>query len=148
FQRSTSAKNARFDGAHAAFKNFGDLFIAQSFEIAKNDGAAKDVGNLVQRILHHRLDFARSELVKWSRVHIFNLELALALFRFRVDRNILLQMTLEPAAMVEGFANSDAVKPSLQRAALAKMANPFEGFKKNFLRAVCRVGRIGQHAEN
>src|SRR5260370_36977390 len=57
-------------------------------------------------------------------------------------------MTLESTAVIQGFTNSDAVQPGLQRTALAKTANAFEGLEKNFPRAVSCIAGIGQHAQN
>jgi len=47
----------------------------------------------------------------------------IAILGLRVDRNILLQMPLEPALVIERFADGDAIEPSFQRAALPKTAN-------------------------
>src|ERR1700686_4483089 len=41
---AASAQNARFDSADATFENFGDFFIAQTFQIAQDDRAAKHIG--------------------------------------------------------------------------------------------------------
>jgi len=57
-------------------------------------------------------------------------------------------MPLEPALVIQRFANRDAVKPSFQRAALAETANAAEGFQENFLSAVSRVRSIAQHPED
>src|ERR1700747_863901 len=147
-QGAATAQNARLHCAYAAFQNFGDFLVAETLEIAKNHSTAKYIGNFIERGLHYRLNFARCELVEWSGVHIFNFQLGLAFFRFRVNRNIFLQMTLEPAAVIQGFTNSDAIQPGLQRTTLAKAANAFEGLKKNFLRAVGSIAWIRQHAQD
>src|SRR3981189_3307706 len=57
-------------------------------------------------------------------------------------------MALEPAAVIQGFANGDAIEPGLQRTSLAKTANSLEGFQENFLRRVGGVRRISQHPED
>ena len=57
-------------------------------------------------------------------------------------------MALEPAAMIQGLADGDAVEPGLQRTALAETANSFEGFQENFLRGVGGIRGVSQHAEN
>src|SRR5205807_6287048 len=55
---------------------------------------------------------------------------------------------LEPALVVQRFANRDAVEPRLQRTALAEIANSAESFQENFLGAVGGIGSIAEHAEN
>src|SRR5439155_18914607 len=72
----------------------------------------------------------------------------LALFGFGVNRNVFLQVALEPALVIQRFANRDAVKPRFQRAALAEIANAAEGFQKNFLGAIGGIGSIAKHAED
>ena len=57
-------------------------------------------------------------------------------------------MTVEPALLIERFANGDPVEPRLQRAAPAESANSAKGFQKNFLRGVGGVRHIAQHPEN
>src|SRR5713226_8454404 len=57
-------------------------------------------------------------------------------------------MTLEPALVIQRFANGDAIEPSFQRAALAKIANAAEGLQENFLGAVGGIGSVAKHAED
>jgi len=57
-------------------------------------------------------------------------------------------MTLEPALMIQRFANGDAVEPRFQRAALAEIANAAKGFQENFLGAVGGIGTVAKHAED
>jgi len=57
-------------------------------------------------------------------------------------------MTLEPALMIQRFANSDAVEPRFQRAALAEIANAAKGLQENFLGAVGGIGSVAKHAED
>src|SRR6516164_6693756 len=57
-------------------------------------------------------------------------------------------MTLEPAAVIEGFAYGDAIEPGLQRAAPPKLANTLKGLEKNLLRAVRGVRGIAEHAQD
>src|SRR5260370_24889889 len=57
-------------------------------------------------------------------------------------------MTLEPALVIQRFADGDAVKPSFQRAALAEIANAAKGFQKDFLGAVGGIGSVAKHAED
>jgi len=54
-------------------------------------------------------------------------------------------MALEPAPMIQGFANGDAIEPGLQRTALAKAVNSLEGFQENFLSGVGGVGGVSEH---
>lgn len=147
FQSAAAAQDARFDRADAAFEHFRNFLVAQTFQVAQDDGAAENIRHLSERLLHHSLNFARSQLIERRGMQVFDLDSGLTLLRLSVDRNVFLQMTLEPAAMVEGLANGDAVKPSLQRTAMAKLANALESLQKNFLRAVGRVRRIAQHAQ-
>jgi len=57
-------------------------------------------------------------------------------------------VTLEPALVIQRFANGDAVKPSLKRTALAEVMYPAKGFEKNFLGSVGGVSGIAKHAED
>ncbi len=79
---------------------------------------------------------------------IFDFNMRVPFFRLGIDGNVFLQMPFEPALVIQRFANRDAVKPSLQRAALAETANAAEGFQENFLGAVSRVRSIAQHPED
>src|SRR6266704_2260410 len=90
----------------------------------------------------------RRELLERRGSEILDFDAALAFFRFGVDGNILLKMTLEPALVIQRFANRDAVEPRFQRAALAETANAAKGLQENFLGAVGGIGSIAQHAEN
>jgi len=148
FQCAASAKDAGLHGAYAAFENFGDFFVTQAFEIAQNHRAAKNFGNLLQSAVDGHLNFQRGKLLERRGAEILDFDVALAFFRFGVDRNIFLQMTLEPALMIQRFANGDAVEPRFQRAALAEIANAAKGFQKNFLSAVGGIGSVAKHAED
>src|SRR6267143_176006 len=57
-------------------------------------------------------------------------------------------MPLKPALVVQRLANGDAIEPSLQRAALAEIANAAKGLQENFLGAISRVRSVAQHAED
>ena len=57
-------------------------------------------------------------------------------------------MALEPAAVIQRFANGDAVQPGLQGAALTEMANALECFQENFLGGIGGIGSVAEHAEN
>src|SRR6202158_474785 len=57
-------------------------------------------------------------------------------------------MTLEPALMIQRFADGDAVEPGFQRAALAEVANAAEGLQENFLGAVGGIGSVAKHGED
>ncbi len=57
-------------------------------------------------------------------------------------------MPLEPALVVQRFANRNAVKPSFQGAAPAEIANAAKGFQENFLSAVGRVRSVAEHPED
>src|SRR5207302_9731634 len=121
FERAASAQNARFDGAYATFEDFCDFLVAEPFEIAQDDRAAENIGDLAESVLYNGLDFARRELIEWRCMHIFHFKFRLAFFWFRVDWDIFLQVALEPAAVIQGFANGDTIKPGFQRAALAEI---------------------------
>ena len=148
FQRAASAKNAGLHRADAAFEDFGDFFVAEAFEVAQNHRGAKNVGNLLQRAVHGHLNFQRGELLERRGAEIFDLDVRFSFFRLGVDRNIFLQVALEPALVIQRFANGDAVEPRFQRAALAEIANAAKGFQENFLGAVGGVGGIAEHAED
>ena len=130
------------------FQHFRDFFVAQTFEIAQDDRAAKNVGDELQRVLHGYLDFLGSELIERRGAEILDVNLRKSFFRVGIDGDILLQVALEPAAMIESFPDGDAIKPSLQRAALTKTANSLEGFQEDFLSGVGGIGGIAQHAED
>ena len=148
FESAAAAEDAGFYGADAAFENFGDLFVAKAFDIAEDDGTAKNVGNVIERALHGDLNFVRGELFKRSGAEIFDFHLRATFGGFGIDGNIFLRMTLEPALVIESFANGDAIEPGLQRAALAEIANSAKRFQENFLSAVGGIGGISEHAED
>src|SRR6266700_158531 len=142
------AKDAGFDRADGAFQNFGDFLVTQAFEVAQNHRAAKNIGNMLQRFVNGHLNFQRRELLERRGTEILDFDAALAFFRFGVDGNMLLKMTLEPALVIQRFANRDAGEPRFQRAALAETANAAKGLQENFLGAVGGIGSIAKHAEN
>src|SRR5256885_15987241 len=94
------------------------------------------------------LNFLCRQLLERRGAKILDFDARMPFFRFRVDGNIFLQVALEPALVVQRFANRDAVEPRFQRAALAEIANPAKGFQENFLGAVGGIGSIAEHAEN
>src|SRR4029077_4274779 len=118
------------------------------FEVAQDDRAAENVGYLPQSPLHGLLYFVSRELIERSAGEIFDFDLRLARFGFSVDGDVFLEMALEPAAIVESFANGDAIKPGLEGAALAKTANSFEGFQENFLSGIGGVCGIPEHSQD
>ena len=148
FQRAAPAKDAGLDRANIAFQNFRDFLVTQAFEVAQNHRAAKGLGNLLQSAVDRRLNFQSGKLLEGRGAEILDFDARLPFFRFGINGNILLQMALEPALMIQRFANSDAVKPSFQRAALAEIANASEGLQENFLRAVGGIGGVAKHAED
>src|SRR5215467_17507 len=110
---AASAQDARFHRTDATLEYLGNFLVAQTLQVAQDDGAAKHIRYPGKRLLHNSLNFARSQLIEWRCVQVFDLDAHLTFFGFRVDRNVFLQMTLEPAAVIEGFANRDAIEPSL-----------------------------------
>src|SRR2546425_1145689 len=131
-QRAAAAQDARLHRTHGAIEHFGDLFVAQAFQVAQDHGAAKHFGNLLQRGLHGALNFARSQLLERRCAQILQLARAVPLFGCDVDRGLMAAMAVEPALLIERFANRDPVEPRLQRAAPAESANSAKGFQKNF----------------
>ena len=97
-ERAAAAKNAGLHGAHADFQNFGHFFVAQAFEITQDDRAAKNVRHLLEGALHGYLNFLRCELIEGRGAQIFDIDLGISFFRLRIDRDIFLQVALEPAA--------------------------------------------------
>ena len=83
-----------------------------------------------------------------ERTLLIDFDLRLALFGFSVDGDVFLEVALEPAAIVESFADGDAIKPGLEGAALAKIANSFEGFQENFLSGIGGVCRVSEHSQD
>src|SRR5271169_5581599 len=147
-ESATTTKDSRLHRADAAFEDFRNLVVAQSLEVAQDNSGAKHFRNFLQSMMHGNLNLSRSQLLKGCCPQIFDFDRGMAFFEFGVNRNILLQMALEPAFVIERLANGDAVNPGFQRAALAELANPPEGFQENFLRTVGRVGGIAEHAQN
>src|SRR6266481_9217467 len=74
FQRAASAKDAGLHRAYAAFENFGDFFITESFEVAQNHGAAKNIGNLLQSAVNGRLNFQRGEQLERRGAEILDFD--------------------------------------------------------------------------
>jgi len=58
------------------------------------------------------------------------------------------RVPLEPAPVIQRFANGDAIQPSLQRTALPEAANATKSLEKHLLRAIGGVRRVTQHAED
>ena len=148
FQGAAPAKDAGLYRTNAALQNFGDFLVTQAFEIAQNHRTAKNLRNLLQSAVDDGLNFLGRQLLERSGTEILDFDARVALFRFGVDRNILLQVALEPALVVQRFTNRDAVQPRFQRAALAEIANPAEGFQENFLGAVGGIRSVAEHTEN
>src|SRR5580700_952925 len=109
FERAASAENTGLHRANAAFQDFGDFFVAEAFEVEQNHGAAKHVRYLLQRALHGDLNFPRSQKLERSGAEIFDLDARVAFFWLGVNRNIFLEMTFEPALVIERFADGDAI---------------------------------------
>jgi len=148
FQRAAPAKDAGLHRADAAFQNFRDFLVTQAFEIAQNHRAAKDIGNPLQSAVDGQLNFQSGELLEGRGAKISDFDAGLPFFRYGVDGNIFLHMTLEPALVVQRFADGDAVEPRFQRAAAAEIANAAEGFQENFLGTVGGIGSVAKHAED
>src|SRR6202521_2045287 len=94
------------------------------------------------------LNFQSGELLEGGGTEILDLQAGLPFFRFGVDGNILLEMALEPALVIQRFADGDAVEPCFQRAALVEFADAAEGLQENFLGAVGGIGSVAKHAED
>jgi len=148
FQRAAPAKDAGLHRADGAFQNFRNFLIAQAFEVAQNHRAAKNIGDLLQGAMDGHLNFVRGQLLKGRGAEILDFDVGSAFFRFGIDGNVLLQMALEPALVIQRFADGDAVEPRFQRAALAETANAAKGFQENFLGAVGGIGSVAKHAED
>src|SRR5450755_3991943 len=56
-------------------------------------------------------------------------------------------MTLEPAAVIQSFADSDTVQPGFQGAATAETTNAAKRFQENFLGTIGSVGHLAKHAK-
>ncbi len=148
FQRAAPAKDAGLHRADAAFQNFRNFLIAQAFEVAQNHCAAKNIGNLLQGAMDGHLNFQRRELLEGRGAEILDFDAGLPFFRLGVDGNVFLQMALEPALVIQRFANGDAVKPCFQRAALTKITDAAKSLQENFLGAVGGIGSVAKHAED
>src|SRR5437879_6480610 len=102
----------------------------------------------MQRILHDGLNLARGQLLEGCGAEIFDFDGSLPFFYFGVDGDVFLQVAFEPAAMIERFADADAIEPGFQRAALPETANATKSLEEDFLRAIGGVRRITEHAED
>src|SRR5262249_49866349 len=109
---------------------------------------AKTLRNFLQRALNRHLNFVCRELLKRRATKISNLNTHLPFRRLRIDRNVFLQMPLEPALLIQRFANSDTVEPRFQRATLTELANPPKSFQENFLHAVDGIRNISEHGKD
>jgi len=147
FESAATPKDSRFYGADAALQDFGDFFVAQSFEIAKDYGAAKDLRDFLKRVLHGCLNFVRRELIERRLREIFNLDGDVAFFGFGIDGDVFLKMALGPSLVVQRFADGDAIEPSFERAALTETANATERLEEDFLGAIGCIGDIAEHAQ-
>src|SRR2546422_3403170 len=147
-QRAAPAENPRFHRAHAAVQNFRDFLITEPFKVAQNHRGAKYVRNVPQSPVHRGLNFQGRKLLERRRAEILDLDVSLPFLRPGIDRNILLQMPLEPALVIQSFANRDAIEPRLQRASPAEIPYAAESLQENFLRAVGSVGSVAEHAED
>jgi hypothetical protein len=147
-QRAAPAKDAGLHRADAAFQNFRDFLVTQAFEIAQNHGAAKDIGNLLQSGLDDDSNFQGRELIEGRSAEILDLDASLPFLRLGIDGDIFLHVALEPALVIQRFADGDAVEPRFQRAALAEVADAAEGLQENFLGAVGGVRSVTKHAED
>src|SRR5262249_49046349 len=148
FQRTAPPKDSGLHGTDVALENFSHLLVAEAFEVAQNHGSAKDLGKPLQGAADSHLNFLSCKHLERRGAEILNFQMCVAFLRPDVDRNVLLQMALEPALVVQRFSNGDAVEPSFQRAALAEVANAAEGLKKNFLGAIGGIGSVAKHAED
>src|SRR5580700_2823918 len=148
FESAAAAKDAGLHRAYAHFQHFGDFLVAQTLEVSQDHRAAKDLRNLLQSDLHRYLNLLGCEPIEGSSAEVRDVDLGKTFFGLGVNRDILLQVALEPAAMIERFADRDAVEPSLQGAALSKLADALEGFQENFLSGVGSVSGIAEHAKN
>jgi len=92
----------RFHSANTAFEHFGDFLVAEPFEVAENHGAAKNIGNLLQRALHDGLNFVRGKLLERRSAEVRNFEGGLPILGSGVNGDVFLQMALEPA-LVSGL---------------------------------------------
>src|SRR5216684_3644913 len=147
-QRAAPAQDAGFYRADTALKDLGDFLVGQAFQVAEDYRAAKHFRNFLKGVLHGLLNFVGGELLKRRGAQILDFNRAVPLFGFGVDRNIFLQVTLEPALMIQRFAKGDAVEPRFQRAALAKTPDSTKRFQEDFLRAIRGVRSVSQHAQD
>jgi len=88
FEGAAAAQDARFHRTNAAFQHFGDFFVAQAFQVAKDYSAAKDLRNFLQSVLHRLLNFVGGELIERGRAQIFDLDSVVPLFGLRVDGDV------------------------------------------------------------
>ena len=147
-QRAAPAQYAGFYGADAALQNFGDFLVAEAFQIAKNYGHAENVRHALQRRLHGVLHFLRGKLFERRGAQIFDINVGVTFFGFRINGNIFLQVAFEPALVIQRFPDGDAIKPGFEGTAVTEAANSAESFEKNFLSAIGGIAGISQDSED
>ena len=84
-EQASSAQDAGFDSADVALEHFGDFFVAEAFEIAKDDGAAEAVRDLREGMLHGNLNFVRGKLLEGIGAKVFNFDSVMSFFRFYIE---------------------------------------------------------------
>ena len=67
-QKTSSAVNARFDGARRHAEDLCRLIDGQALEVNEDDGAAELLGNLLEGTLDIRAEFRCEERVAGSRI--------------------------------------------------------------------------------
>lgn len=129
-QFAKSATAAEDSGLHSAdgnFKDLGDFFVREALEIAEDHRAAKNLGNLSESAANDGLSFMSGELFEGSGFEIGQLGGRDGAFVIIVDGDLAAMVAEEPAALIESFANGDAVEPSFERTTAAESADAFEG---------------------
>src|SRR5258707_1956055 len=100
-ERAAPAQDAGLYRADAALKDLGDFLVGQAFQVAEDYRAAKHFRDFLKRLVDGLLNFVGDKLIERRGAQILDFNRTMTFFGFRVDRNIFLQVALEPALMIQ-----------------------------------------------
>jgi len=131
-QRAAATKNSGLHGADTAFEDFRDFLVAETFEVAqKSPHCEKTSGTCLQGAAHRHLNFHGRELLERRGAMVFDFNVRAAFFRLGIDGNVFLQMPLEPALVIQRFANSRCGKAKFSKSCPGGNCEcPRKAFKK------------------
>jgi len=101
------AKDADFTVPTLHSRTSETSVVNSGLEIAKNHGAAKDIGHLLQGTVDDGLNLQRRELLEGRGAEILDFDAGLPFYRFRIDGTFFCRWRFEPALMIQRFADGD-----------------------------------------